>query len=189
MGKDNRVTQSEKHLMKELFKQGKSVVQIAIQMDRNEITVRRHLKDEITASLKEKHNAMIGQKFGKLTVIEFDHTENHRKYWKCKCDCGNIKIARQEHLKEGKVKSCGCIRRGRPQTIAKVKVAPVKAKKQDNPRGRGHFGLFTQDIVLKGDYTEEKNKLYGEVKEYKMSKEELAEYLSKMSTREVTRRK
>ena len=34
MGKDNRVTQSEKHLMKELFKQGKSVVQIAIQMDR-----------------------------------------------------------------------------------------------------------------------------------------------------------
>lgn len=189
MGKDNRVTQSEKHLMKELFKQGKSVVQIAIQMDRNEITVRRHLQDEIKAALKDKHNAMVGQKFGKLTVIEFDHTENHRKYWKCKCDCGNIKIARQEHLKEGKVKSCGCIRRGRSQTIAKVKTTPVKVKKQDQTKGRGHFGLFCQDIVLKGDYTEEKRKLYGEVKEYKMSKEELAEYLSKMSTREVTRRK
>ena len=73
MGKDNRVTQSEKHLMRELFKQGKSVVQIAIQMDRNEITVRRHLQDEIKAALKDKHNAMVGQKFGKLTVIEFDH--------------------------------------------------------------------------------------------------------------------
>ena len=70
MGKDNRVTQSEKHLMKELFKQGKSVVQIAIQMDRNEITVRRHLKDEITASLKEKHNAMIGQKFGNRVICD-----------------------------------------------------------------------------------------------------------------------
>ena len=62
MGKDKRVTQSEKHLMKELFKQGKSVVQIAIQMDRNEITVRRHLKDEITASLKGRDYGIIKRK-------------------------------------------------------------------------------------------------------------------------------
>ena len=42
MGKDNRVTQSEKHLMRELFKQGKSITEISIQMDRNELIKRRN---------------------------------------------------------------------------------------------------------------------------------------------------
>lgn len=29
--------------------------------------------------------------------------------WLCKCDCGNSKIARGSHLKEGDIKSCGCL--------------------------------------------------------------------------------
>ena len=189
MGKDNRVTQSEKHLMRELFKQGKSITEISIQMDRNELTIRRHLKDEIKAAVKQKHDSMIGRKFGKLTVLEYDHTENNRKYWKCECECGNTKRVKHGHLTEGKVKSCGCIKRGRPKLQATVKMKEVKPKKKPNSKGRGVFGLVPYEIELKGDYTEEKRKLYSEVKEYKMSKEELAEYLRTMGSREVTRRK
>ena len=183
-----RLSDLEKRKIKRLHSKGYSILAISNELNRSDWTIKKYI-NEMQLTKPKKIMDLTGERYGKLVVLELDHIERSIKYWKCKCDCGNIKIARQEHLKEGKVKSCGCIRRGRLQTIAKVKVAPVKAKKQDNPRGRGHFGLFTQDIVLKGDYTEEKNKLYGEVKEYKMSKEELAEYLSKMSTREVTRRK
>ena len=30
-------------------------------------------------------------------------------YWLCKCECGNITEVASNHLKNGNVKSCGCI--------------------------------------------------------------------------------
>ena len=49
-----------------------------------------------------------GQKFGKLTVLGFSHRDSHsRKYWICKCDCGNISITREESLKSGHTRTCG----------------------------------------------------------------------------------
>ena len=55
---------------------------------------------------------MTGQKFGKLTVLEFvgfgDTGRNGRAIWRCICECGNeIKVA-QDRLKSGNVSSCGC---------------------------------------------------------------------------------
>lgn len=36
---------------------------------------------------------MIGEKKGKLTVIEFSHIgNNYNKFWKAKCECGNTRI-------------------------------------------------------------------------------------------------
>ena len=56
---------------------------------------------------------LIGQKFGRLTVIElFKHpTDNKRTYWKCKCECGKEPIVRAGSLKAGNTKSCGCLKR------------------------------------------------------------------------------
>jgi len=34
---------------------------------------------------------LIGQKFNFLTVIDGPIRKNNKIYWKCKCDCGNIK--------------------------------------------------------------------------------------------------
>lgn len=54
----------------------------------------------------------IGQKFGKLTVLELDiklTQEKKASYWKCKCDCGNIKTIAGTNLKKGFTQSCGCI--------------------------------------------------------------------------------
>ncbi len=53
---------------------------------------------------------MKGFRVGKLTVIDYHGSKNGQAYWMCKCDCGNIIIARGNHLRSGNVKSCGCLR-------------------------------------------------------------------------------
>lgn len=49
----------------------------------------------------------IGDIFGKLEVIEEDTIKNNYKYWKCKCDCGNIISVRGTNLTSGNTTSCG----------------------------------------------------------------------------------
>lgn len=52
---------------------------------------------------------LTGQKFGRLTVIKRDKNDNRgQTRWLCQCQCGNLKIVRANHLKSGKIKSCGC---------------------------------------------------------------------------------
>lgn len=51
-------------------------------------------------------------RFGRLTVLERALT-NRRGYawWVCRCDCGKICEARGDHLRAGRHRSCGCLRR------------------------------------------------------------------------------
>ena len=56
---------------------------------------------------------LTNQKFGKLTVLEYSHTKNEKKYWKCQCDCGNIVFVCTCNLRNGHSKSCGCENSGR----------------------------------------------------------------------------
>lgn len=52
---------------------------------------------------------LIGQRFGKLTVIENMGKLNKKHYfWKCKCDCGNETVVLGSALRSGNTKSCGC---------------------------------------------------------------------------------
>lgn len=47
--------------------------------------------------------------FEKLKVIERTDNDNNRKAcWICRCECGNIIIARGSDLKRGHTTSCGC---------------------------------------------------------------------------------
>lgn len=53
---------------------------------------------------------MTGERYGKLTVIEYVGTNQfHKALWRCKCDCGNEKIVTRGSLVDGDVKSCGCL--------------------------------------------------------------------------------
>lgn len=53
-----------------------------------------------------------GQRFGRLTVIKFDHKNKyHIRFFLCKCDCGNYKVVSYSNLTTGKTKSCGCLHR------------------------------------------------------------------------------
>ncbi|MCK5117872.1 MAG: hypothetical protein KAR44_14855 [Candidatus Aegiribacteria sp.] len=52
-----------------------------------------------------------GDKFGRLTAVRFDHWERGRQYWLFKCDCENKKIIYIYDVKNGKTKSCGCLKK------------------------------------------------------------------------------
>lgn len=52
---------------------------------------------------------LVGERFGKLVVIEQDGRSKYRNViWKCQCDCGNVKSILSGHLLSGSTKSCGC---------------------------------------------------------------------------------
>ena len=53
----------------------------------------------------------IGQKFGRLTVLNRDLGEHAqcRVYWNCLCECGNTIAVAGKSLKSGNTRSCGCL--------------------------------------------------------------------------------
>ena len=63
-----------------------------------------------------KSKNLVGQKFGKLTVISKaksilggDTIKRYWGAWNCQCNCGNTKIVKTVHLNKGQVTSCGCL--------------------------------------------------------------------------------
>lgn len=52
---------------------------------------------------------MIGNKYGKLTVISIEK-QNNKTLLKCKCDCGNEIIRPTYLIATNQIKSCGCLK-------------------------------------------------------------------------------
>lgn len=56
-----------------------------------------------------EHYKLLNQRFGHLNVIEkAPNDKSGSSQWKCKCDCGNVKIISGFNLVHGKIKTCGC---------------------------------------------------------------------------------
>lgn len=125
----------------------------------------------IKRGTRKRREDLTGQKFGKLTVIEFVEIRFGQPYYKCKCDCGKEKIVNGYSLKRGLTRSCGCIKRA-----------------TKNNQG-GIYYFQPNDIQLKGSYEVKGNKRGGKVKKYKLNPTELAAYLKELETKEVQRRK
>jgi hypothetical protein len=51
---------------------------------------------------------MLGEVFGRLTVIAAAESKCSHKRWLCRCECGNERIVWQLSLRRGHTKSCGC---------------------------------------------------------------------------------
>lgn len=91
-----------------------------------------------------KRLSLIGNRYGKLIVIDFSHTENGYSYWKCKCDCGNVKIIRGTYLtqKRRAVKSCGClIKEKAPDNLPKHKCIT------HNMTGTKFYGVWNSMVM------------------------------------------
>lgn len=58
--------------------------------------------------------AMVGRRFGRLTVVAVAESITTHSRVECVCDCGTDKpvVVELRKLKEGHTKSCGCMRRG-----------------------------------------------------------------------------
>lgn len=55
---------------------------------------------------------MIGTTYGRLTVVATEGAGiGAKSKWRCLCTCGNEKIARGDHLRNGVSRSCGCLAR------------------------------------------------------------------------------
>lgn len=69
-------------------------------------------RDRINEYWDENGTDLVGQRFGKLTVIKKSETRGRHKEvkWVCRCDCGNETLVPANNLKSGGTQSCGCIR-------------------------------------------------------------------------------
>lgn len=56
---------------------------------------------------------MVGERFGKLVVVE-ETRKNNNLVWKCLCDCGNETFVGGGPLKTEHTKSCGCLNHKTP---------------------------------------------------------------------------
>jgi hypothetical protein len=52
---------------------------------------------------------LVGKRFGKLTVLNFDHTDKNGQVWLCQCECGNKCFANTKTLNFKRKQSCGCL--------------------------------------------------------------------------------
>lgn len=80
-----------------------------------------------------------GEKYNNLTILNFSKKDTHyRKYWICKCDCGNIKEIRGDKIISGHTKSCGCLNtQGRINNILGQKFNYLTVIEQTEKRASG----------------------------------------------------
>jgi len=63
-----------------------------------------------------------GFRSGKLIAIRFDHVNNRKAIWLCRCDCGQEKLVNSGNLKTGNSKSCGCSTKAKKHGMHDTKV-------------------------------------------------------------------
>ena len=176
-----RLSDLERKKIKRLYNKGLSILNISYELNRNKNTIKKYVKE---MGLARENPDLIGQVFGKLTVIELDQESSGRRKWICKCSCGNTVSVREYNLKSGNTKSCGCTRKEK-SSVRNLNVKQVKTR--DNQGGVYYFQ--PGEIILKGNYESESYKKSSEVKEYKLPPKELAAYLEELKTKEVQYRK
>ena len=87
------------------------------------------LQKERTSKANSKD--LTGKRYGKLIVLNQEQSKNHRTYWKCLCDCGNIVIKCARDLANGDTFSCGCIySKGEAKILQILNTLQVEFKQQ-----------------------------------------------------------
>lgn len=93
-----------------------------------------------------KPRDIVGQKFGKLTAINYFHKDD-RVIWNCQCECGNMTTATYTDLTKGRKQSCGCIK----YSIGEYNISEIL--KQNNIEYISEYkypdlGLYRYDFYL-----------------------------------------
>jgi hypothetical protein len=64
------------------------------------------------AEFQEKLD-LAGQRFSRLLVLsEAEGRANSKVRWLCRCDCGALTIVASSNLRNGHIRSCGCLKKG-----------------------------------------------------------------------------
>lgn len=94
---------------------------------------------------------LTGQRFGRLTVLEFVPTEGRISYWKCKCDCGNETVVQAMSLKSGNTRSCGCLCK---------EINCKRTTNRNTTHGKSHTRLYNIWKLMKSRCLKKTNKRY-----------------------------
>ena len=104
---------------------------------------------------QEQIRDLAGQRFGRLLVLE----DGGRRraggglFWRCRCDCGQEKLVRQDALVAGRTRSCGCLTsRGNAKVARLLTQAGVDFQAEYPPpdlpgRYRFDFAVFRQGTL------------------------------------------
>ena len=97
-----------------------------------------------------------GAVFNRLTVIRLSHQDKKwRRFYLCRCECGEEKIIHGASMVSGNTKSCGCLKRDRytkraeevQKTKAGAKTAIYLGYKR-HARDRGYSFEITKDELI-----------------------------------------
>lgn len=69
--------------------------------------------------VKSIKDDLLNKKYNRWLVIKEAPRKNKLTYWLCRCVCGTVKIVVASSLKNGRSKSCGCLKRERTSQIRK----------------------------------------------------------------------
>ena len=86
---------------------------------------------------------IIGETFGRLTVLCQVGREKGRVSWYCRCACGGFKITDSKALRTGKTASCGCLRVAHGLSGSPLyKVWASMRERCNNPKAKSyeHYG-------------------------------------------------
>lgn len=93
----------------------------------------------ITENLKCDQASLIGKRFEYLVVLAFvgklRQGRDRKYFWRCKCDCGNIKNIPRSNLVSGNSGSCGC------------KNSWVRGLRRSHKESHGRHGPGTTEYV------------------------------------------
>lgn len=116
-------------------------------------------REQAAKSNMDRVGSLVGQKFGKLTVIcengFITHANGKRsRIYYCECDCGNIvPSAQHQYLAYGDLTSCGCIRsRGEFQIEQLLKEHNIEYIREYS------FSDLVDDLPLRFDFAVFKDK-------------------------------
>ena len=130
---------------------------------------------------------LVGQRFGRLTVLAPAERVGQYTAWLCRCDCGREAVVTTRRLRSGNTRSCGCLKPGgvphptyidgtSPEMLAAAKIA-----RKNNTSGVpgvdwwASKGLWRAAICFKGKrrYLGAYHKFEDAVKARKRAEEEL----------------
>jgi len=60
---------------------------------------------------------LVGQKYGRLTVLKEVEKKGNKRRFLCRCDCGNTTIVPMSSLRNSSVQSCGCLKKERAREL------------------------------------------------------------------------
>lgn len=63
----------------------------------------------------------VGDRFGRWTLVAPGPADPHGRLWSCRCECGTERVVSQLTLRNGRSKSCGCLKAEHVAEAARVK--------------------------------------------------------------------